>query len=620
MKEEIKNYTPRWIILGLDLSIAMVSIVVAFFLRFNFDIPDDKYKVLYQSVIAVGIVRLASYLIGRMHIGIVRYTSLKDAQRIFLITVSGSVFLELLNIVTYTFINGRNLIPNSIIIIDFLITIFLLIFSRLLIRSVFAERKPNGESRINVAVFGTERFGIIAKNTLERSSYNIVAFLEDSDKWVRKTIEGIPVYNLQGLGDTLEKLKVNQLVFARESVPAAIKNEIVDICLQMNVKVLTIPPVDRWINGELSFNQLKRIKIEDLLQRPPIEMEVEKIRKYVQGKVILITGAAGSIGSELVRQIARFSPRSLVLVDQAESELYDLQLELEEKFHVKNAEYIIASITDYESIRSVFERTNPNLVFHAAAYKHVPMMEGNPVAAVKTNVSGTKNIADLSSEFGIEKFVMISTDKAVNPTNLMGATKRVAEMYIQSLNTVSKTNYVTTRFGNVLGSNGSVIPRFRKQIEAGGPVTITHPEITRYFMTIPESCQLVLEAGAMGKGGEIFIFDMGQSVKIVDLAKTMIKLSGLKIGQDIQIVFTGLRPGEKLYEELLFDKENSISTYHEQIMIAKVVDRDFEVVRKQVEDLLNDSADVSNMDLVSKLKDILPEFKSKNSIYQVLDS
>ena len=389
--------------------------------------------------------------------------------------------------------------------------------------------------------------------------------------------------------------------------------------MQYDIGVLSVPDINTWINGELSFNQIKEIKIEDLLERPPIVLDINKIKKIILNKSVLVTGAAGSIGSEIVRQLISFNPKKIILFDQAESPLYDMELDLQEKFNFYNFEIVIGNIADEYRIRKLFEEYKPSFVYHAAAYKHVPMMEKNPTEALRTNILGTKIIADISNEFKVEQFVMVSTDKAVNPTNVMGASKRIAEVYIQTLNQVSKTNFITTRFGNVLGSNGSVILRFKKQIDKGGPITVTHPEVTRYFMTIPEACQLVLEAGAISNGGEIFIFDMGKSVKIIDLAKKMIKLSGLNIGKDIQVKYTGLRPGEKLYEELLNDLENTLPTHHSKIMIAKVRNYDFEQVQKTFEELIKLQKDHDNFEVVRKMKEIVPEFKSQNSIYEELD-
>jgi FlaA1/EpsC-like NDP-sugar epimerase len=384
-----------------------------------------------------------------------------------------------------------------------------------------------------------------------------------------------------------------------------------------------LPPVEKWVGGEFSINQIHNVKIEDLLERDIIKTNNQQIGKEIDGKVILITGAAGSIGSEIVRQSLNFFPSKIVLLDQAESALYDLEFEIKKKIpHNTIINVAIADVSDRNRIRRVFAQNKPDIVFHAAAYKHVPLMENNPYEAIKVNILGTKNLADCSAEFNVEKFILVSTDKAVNPTNVMGATKRIAEMYTQSMNTVDgiRTQFIATRFGNVLGSNGSVIPLFKKQIENGGPVTVTHPEITRYFMTIPEACQLVLEAATMGKGGEVFVFDMGESVKIVDLAKKMIQLSGLRVGKDIAIEFSGLRPGEKLYEELLNDNESTLSTHHAKIMRAKVITPSFSAMEIALEELEKILYSGNSLSLVAQMKAIVPEYISNNSVYQSLDS
>jgi FlaA1/EpsC-like NDP-sugar epimerase len=393
---------------------------------------------------------------------------------------------------------------------------------------------------------------------------------------------------------------------------------VVEKCLSYNTRVLNVPPISSWINGQLSFKQIKKVKIEDLLERDEIVLDKEKTYAQLHNKIILVTGAAGSIGSEIVRQIIHFNPQKIILLDQAESAIYDLVNELKE-FKQTSFEEVIADIRNNQRMENVFKHFKPQIVYHAAAYKHVPLMEMNPSEAVSTNVGGTKIVADLAVKYAVEKFVFVSTDKAVNPTSVMGASKRAAEIYIQSLGITTKTKFITTRFGNVLGSNGSVIPLFKKQIEKGGPITITHPEITRYFMTIPEACQLVLEAGCMGNGSEIFIFDMGKSVKIVDLAIKMIRLSGLTVGKDIEIVYTGLRPGEKLYEELLNNAENTLPTHNKHIMIAKVQPYNFENIKPEVLKLIELFETQDNIKIVKQLKSIVPEYISNNSIYESLD-
>ena len=439
-------------------------------------------------------------------------------------------------------------------------------------------------------------------------------------------MEGVMIYHAsERLEELFQGEKVDQLIFADTNLKLSEKQKLVDLCLKYNIRLLDVPPASKWINGELSFNQFKEIRIEDLLERSPIKLDKKNIRQQLADKTVLITGAAGSIGSEMVRQIIPFKPRKIILLDNAETPLFDLELELRETVRFQGYETVIGDIRNKERLENVFRTFRPDFVYHAAAYKHVPIMELNPSEAILNNVLGTKNLADLSVKYNVGEFVMVSTDKAVNPTNVMGASKRIAEMYVQSLfnklkgESDSTTKFITTRFGNVLGSNGSVIPLFRKQILAGGPLTVTHAEVTRYFMTIPEACQLVLEAGSMGKGGEIFIFDMGESVKIVDLAKKMIKLSGLELGKDIQLAFTGLRPGEKLYEELLNDEENTLPTHHKKIMVAKVREYEFEKVSADIEELIGLFDTQDNNKIVSKMKRMVPEFLSKNSIFEELD-
>jgi FlaA1/EpsC-like NDP-sugar epimerase len=422
------------------------------------------------------------------------------------------------------------------------------------------------------------------------------------------------------LNDLLELHSVEQLILAIQQFSTERKQELVDLCLVHNVKVLTVPPMIKWINGELSFNQIKKIRIEDLLERDEIHLDDHKIRSELTGHTILITGAAGSIGSELARQVMKYHPLNLVLLDQAETEMHQLELEFNETFMDNHPRFLIGDIRNNSRMENIFREFEPSIIYHAAAYKHVPVMENNPSEAILTNVNGTRILADLAIKYLAKKFIMISTDKAVNPTSVMGASKRIAEIYIQSLNKNGQPKFITTRFGNVLGSNGSVIPLFRAQIEKGGPVTVTHPEITRYFMTIPEACALVLEAGSMGKGGEIFIFDMGKSVRIVDLAKRMISLSGLTLGKDIHVKFTGLRPGEKLYEELLNSKENNIHTHHPRILIAKVREYNIEQVSFGIDELIELSVSGKEREVVQKMKSIVPEFKSQNSIFEELDN
>ncbi len=622
----IRRNAPRWLILIIDLFISLSSIILAYLLRFNFSIPaellkTDSYSSLFWIIPLVLIIRFISFIISRTYAGIVRYTGTKDTERILFVTFSGSMVLLLSNMVSF-FTNGSYLIPLSVIGIDFLSNVFLMTAFRLSVKTLYLEYSKQTKERKNVIIYGINEMALIAKRTLIKdvdSIFKVVAFIDDKRAGARKKLDGLNIYSTGKLPELFEHYDISILIITNKEIVPEKKSELIDICLNNNVRVLTLPDVNRWINGELSIKQIRKFKIEDLLERPPIKLSEEKIKKDTLNQVILVTGAAGSIGSEIVKQLLRFKPKLIIIFDQAESPLYELELELNEKFHFNKFEIVIGNITNEYRIKKVFEQFKPSVVYHAAAYKHVPMMENNPAEAIRTNVLGTKIVTDLALSFNVHKFVMISTDKAVNPTNVMGASKRIAEIYTQSLNGQQSTKFITTRFGNVLGSNGSVINRFRKQIEKGGPLTVTHPQITRFFMTIPEACQLVLEAAAMGKGGEIFVFDMGTSVKIADLAKKMIKLSGFELGKDIQMSFTGLRPGEKLFEELLNDKENTLPTHHAQILIGKVKEYDLEQISQKISDLISLVPMNDNFKIVRLMKDIIPEFKSQNSEYEVID-
>jgi FlaA1/EpsC-like NDP-sugar epimerase len=613
--------TPRWIIFSIDIFISIFSIVLAFLLRFNFSIPEKYIYLLELNLLIIASVRAISFVVARTYAGIIRYTSTKDAQRIFIVITAGSIFFTFCNLATY-FLWGEFIIPFSIVIIDYMCTIFLMITFRMLVKFFYFEIKNPHREKRNVIIFGAGESGIITKRTLDRDAgtkYKVLAFIDDDKNKCFKKLEGTNIYDSSKLPELLEKNDVAHLIISIQQINPLRKKEIIETCLAFNTKVLNVPPVSKWINGALSFRQIKKVNIEELLGRESIRLNEDKIKLQLKDKVVLVTGAAGSIGSELVRQIVKYAPSKIIMLDQAESPLYELEIELLEKYQKSMLEAVIGDVRVEERMENIFRTFKPELVYHAAAYKHVPMMENNPSEAILTNVMGTKIIADLSAKYAVKHFVMISTDKAVNPTNVMGASKRIAEIYTQALNKISITSFVTTRFGNVLGSNGSVIPLFKKQIEKGGPVTITHPDITRYFMTIPEASQLVLEAGTMGKGGEIFIFDMGKSVKILDLAKKMIKLSGLELGKDIQIVFSGLRPGEKLFEELLNDAENTIPTHHQQIMKAKVAEYDLETISVKVKELIHLFQHQDNFNIVSKMKEMVPEYVSNNSIYTELD-
>ena len=615
------KHTPRWIVFLIDLVICLFSITFSFFVRFEFSISEE-YRILLKSVIPLVLfIRAVHFLSFRTFAGLIRYTGTKDAERIFVVTSVSTFVLFVINFINF-FISSRFIIPNSILLIDYFLTIILMVGSRLFYKTLYYTIRNSDLNSEKILIVGVEQFAAAVKRAIDRESLTgiqIVGFIDPYNKQEGNKIENIEIYNIGKIEYLIQKHDVAKVILATKNLDPNRKNKIIEKCLNLNVSVQTIPDANAWINGELNVKQIKNIKIEDLLERPPIVLDKKRIQDYIKGKVVLVTGAAGSIGSEMVRQITRFRPNKIILFDVAETPLYELELELKETFQFFDFETVIGSVTNEYRVNRLFEAFKPQVVFHAAAYKHVPMMENNPTEAVFNNVLGTKLVADIAVKFHVEKFVMISTDKAVNPTNVMGASKRIADIYTQTLNYTSQTKFITTRFGNVLGSNGSVIPRFKKQIENGGPITITHPDIIRYFMTIPEACQLVLEAGAMGQGGEIFIFDMGKPVKILDLAKKMIKLSGLTYGKDIQISFTGLRPGEKLYEELLNNKENTIPTYHPKIMIAKVNEYKQEEVMPKIMELLNTLPSHNNFRIVSIMKDIVPEFVSRNSIFEEID-
>jgi len=615
---------PRWSILFIDTFICAFALTVAFLLRFNFDnIPEADAANFLKDYIIVLSVRFITFIISKTYKGVVRYTSSRDAVRIFLVILIGSFTVFVFNLIDYFFISNSYFIPNSVIIIDGLVSLFLMISSRLAVKALYSEIKNPSKEKHNVVIFGAGEAGLITKYTLDRDAsirYKVIGFIDDDEKKKGRSLEGVFVYHSNELKRILQEFDVEFLIISIQKISSKRKNEITDFCLEYNVRVLNVPPASKWINGELSFNQLRSINIEELLEREPIKLNTETIQTQRQNKIILITGAAGSIGSELARQCAAFNPSKIYLLDQAESPLHELELEFNDKYETTLFEVVMADVRNLERMQNVFNTFKPQIVFHAAAYKHVPLMENNPSESILTNILGTKNVADLSTQHKVEKFVFVSTDKAVNPTNVMGASKRIAEIYIQSLGKQTNTKFITTRFGNVLGSNGSVIPRFKKQIESGGPITITHPDITRYFMTIPEASQLVIEAACMGNGGEIFVFDMGKSVKIIDLARKMISLSGLREGKDIKIEFTGLRPGEKLYEELLADSENALPTHHNQILIGKVREYNYNDIKNIIDELIQSFKSQNNQNIVQRMKELVPEFISNNSIFQKLDS
>lgn len=621
------QHLPHWMILIADMLIIYMSFTLAFGLINLFDFQQVNFS---QYVIYTGVYCLTALPVvyfGGLHTGLLRYSNTKDLFRIFAATVtfSGLFFFEMM-------IFGASVIGEGmqkfvlILVVNFFICTCLLASLRVFAKSVFfmLTRNVYNKKVHRVLIFGSDKNAVLLKHGIETNRdviYRVEGFIDTDTTRLNSYLEQKKVYKSDHLEQVVNRKRIDELVVVNEGLDKAHNKEVIERAVALGVKVLTVPPVNTWLSGKLDKKQIKNLRIEDLLQREPIKIDQTEVRNDLQGKRVLITGAAGSIGSEIVRQVLSYGPSSLILCDNAESPLHNMQLEVEESFPSAKVSLFVSDVRDYRRMEEIFEKSRPQVVYHAAAYKHVPLMESNPFEAINVNVRGSKNLADLSVRFGVKKFVMVSTDKAVNPTNIMGASKRLAEIYIQALNSYlgGETRFITTRFGNVLGSNGSVIPRFRSQIEKGGPLTVTHPEITRYFMTIPEAVQLVLEAGTMGTGGEIYVFDMGEPVKIVDMAKKMIKLAGLELDRDIKIVFTGLRPGEKLYEELLASAEETIPTHHEKISIARVRSYKYQEIAEQIEELLTINKLQIKENTVFKMKEIVPEFKSKNSEYELLD-
>lgn len=618
---------PRWVIIFIDLTFISFSVLLGFLLRFNFALNDLILHEYQRGILVYAICGLVAILLTGSYKGIIRYTGLQDGARIFFMVVLNLALVVGVNL----FYKSNNLpyaVPYSVVLISFLGSFLFLFNYRLLVKYIFSYYEDQMLKRARVLIYGAGQTAIITRHVLESSKrMRVIGFMEDDQNKIGKVLDGVRIYSARKteLEQLLRDRAFDELVIASRDIDLERRSELVEQCVQHRIRVRLIPPIDRWAKGELSFNQIKELNIEDLLGREAIRLNKENVERDLKGKRVCITGAAGSIGRELAHQVVQHKPECLIAIDQAESALYELERELVIASPGVKLVICLADITNKERIAAIFSEQKPEVVYHAAAYKHVPMMESHPSEAVACNILGTKILADTSVQVGVKKFVMISTDKAVNPTNVMGCSKRIAEIYVQSLNNhttgqPSRTAFVTTRFGNVLGSNGSVIPLFTKQIKLGGPVTVTHPEITRFFMTIPEACQLVLEAGTMGQGGEIYIFDMGKSMKILDLARKMIWLSGLEPDRDIEIHFTGLREGEKLYEELLSNQENTIPTHHKKILIARVQEYAYEEINRYIElfnDLVNDR---NELKMVALMKELVPEYKSNYSRYEVLDT
>lgn len=617
-----KHSLPRWIVFWLDSLGVFILFLVAYLLRFNLEISDFVLiQAVHHALLTVAVYSLFS-LLFRSYSGLIRHTTVEDILNVFFSTSCSFLVLMGISLVSREVFPDENLIiPISILIIHYVSITVCLVIVRISIKFLYQVLAISPDNKKRVLVFGAGAMGVIVKRAIQsdiKGMFEIAGFLDDNKNLQGKNLDGVPIRNPKVLKQSyIRKNKIDALIFAIKEVSSEKKSMVLSAALDLGLEVLEPPTVDTWLNGRLQIQHIKKVKLEDLLGRDPIQLNMDIIEKGLNKKTILVTGAAGSIGSEIVRQLTRFSVKKLILVDQAETPMFQITNELKTVYGECPVELILADVTHPYKMEWIFKEYRPDMVFHAAAYKHVPLMEENPHEAIRVNVGGTKIVTGLALKYGVKKFVMISTDKAVNPTNVMGASKRMCEMMVQvkSRTTDTTCQFIITRFGNVLGSNGSVIPIFTRQIENGGPVTVTHPEMTRYFMTIPEACQLVLEAGFMGKGGEIFVFDMGKPVRIADLANQMIRLTGLVPEKDIKVVYTGLRPGEKLYEELLADRELTRPTHHPKIKIARVEQLNKTDIIVRIEALLNNLYSLSKNDVVNYCRLLVPEFKSTNANY-----
>lgn len=624
---------PRWIILIIDSLIYLGSYIISLFFIKDFN-PIKTIEAINSSHILLYLfASLGWYLYFHLHTGLLRYSNSTDFFRIIRSNIFTHLSVILIHLIAAYLFNIGGSLPLKEIGLSFFVSSSFLIFLRILVKGIFISyfRKGHTKNQVPVLIYGSGTNAIMIKNALENlpeQPYEIVGFIDHHKSMIRNNIEQIKVHHYLELVSIKKSHDGLKIIMTNDNLNNRYKKILVNLAIKYNIKIITIPPVQKWLEGSrLQSGDIKHLRIEDLLQRDPIQIDDTSISKYIDNKKVLVTGAAGSIGFEIALQLCKYNPSQLILCDIAESALHEAFLELQDMKVNVPIEVAVIDIRNTVRMNQLFKLFDPEIIFHAAAYKHVPLMENNPYEAINTNINGTKILADLAVEHNVEKFVMISTDKAVNPTNVMGASKRIAEIYVQSLSEYQKqknpnktsTQFVTTRFGNVLGSNGSVIPRFRKQIERGGPLTVTHPEITRYFMTISEAVQLVLQAGSIGSGGEIYVFDMGEPVKLYDMAIQMIKLSGLKPDKEIKIVFTGLRPGEKLFEELLNDDENTLPTHHSKIRVASTRAYSYETMSKEINYLISLTKQHNNNDMVRQMKKIVPEYLSENSIYSNLD-
>ncbi|RKS89642.1 FlaA1/EpsC-like NDP-sugar epimerase [Flavobacterium limicola] len=625
------SYLPRWIIVMMDVTV----LIVAFFFTYlifrgtGLDYIITSHRFLFISSFFG--VNIFFFWIFRTYSGIIRHSSYIDAVKLLFSQMAVLVLLLFFNF-AYELLFDDKAFLNTALFINVVLSFCGLFLYRVVVKQTFElyfSEKGNNKL-IRAIIYGTDANAISVANALKfetPSRFKIVGFVDKNNQNASKRMLDLPILVQKKKMPTLMRsVGAEGVIIADKSLTKEEQLIIVDQCLEYNFKVYNVPLISNWENQKEISQKVKNIEIEDLLERQPIVLDNKSITRQLKDRTVLITGAAGSIGSEIVRQVLSFHPKKIIILDQAETPLHHLCLETQALISDSKIRTVIGDIRNKEALENLFSLYRPQVVFHAAAYKHVPLMEENPSQAILTNIQGTKNLADLACKYNVKKFVMVSTDKAVNPSNVMGASKRIAEKYVQSLHLRSQrevhsnaTKFITTRFGNVLGSNGSVVPLFTKQIAEGGPLTITHPDIIRYFMTIPEACQLVLEAGAMGNGGEIYIFDMGKPVKIIDLARKMIKLAGFIPEKDIKIQIVGLRPGEKLYEELLNDTSKTLATHHEKIMIAQEIQDEFETLHVDIDELIGIANQYQNDAVVAKMKKIVPEFKSMNSTFELLD-
>ncbi|MFV8224359.1 polysaccharide biosynthesis protein [Christiangramia aquimixticola] len=629
---DIRNlkYLPRWAVLLIDVGLVCISIMLTILILV--DLSPFQYTLLsfFEKAVLVITLNTLFFFVFKTYAGIIRYSSNVDALKLLLATCSSFLSLLIINYITYFFV-GQKIFLIGGLLINLWISFSLLFLFRLGVKQTYEYFKivQKNQSLINAVILGVDENAISIAGALDiehPKRFKIVGFLTQEDHKKLRVLDKPVLRHTRKIHEEVASLGAEAIIFSENALTSEEKFRLVEECLENDIAVYNAPLVSSWNADQPIAKKVKTLQIEDLLEREPIQLDVQNKIDQLTGKTILVTGAAGSIGSEIVRQVAEYNPKKLIILDQAETPLHHLQLEISSKYSNLNFKAIICDVGNKRRLDRMFQTHQINVVYHAAAYKHVPLMESNPHEAIFVNILGTKNLADLAVQYNVGHFVMVSTDKAVNPSNVMGASKRAAEMYVQSLyhdqikKGEGRTKFITTRFGNVLGSNGSVVPLFKKQIENGGPVTITHPDIIRYFMTIPEACQLVLEAGAMGKGGEIFVFDMGEPVKIMDLAIKMIKLAGYQPNKSIKVKITGLRPGEKLYEELLNDECKTLPTHHKKIMIGQDVVRDYELINEKVKKIIKSAHKLKNDKVVAKLKDLIPEFKSNNSLYERLDS